>query len=588
MKQRMILYGLTLMLGCFVLASCINDEEGPCLSDGKAQVLFSLVLQENAQTRADGDPETWGDFEIPEPGVGYDNQIKLDEVQVLLFKDNAYLGKLTDLFYTQPDPDKSVYQYIGTAPLVDNEILTEGDYKFVVLANSNPITPASLDDENFAKLAFTYLGDATLPNIPMWGTTTAHLKPAAGTRDDIGPISLLRAVSKVTVKLAGEPNDLKGYSLTSVTVKNYNKSGYVLPSAYADVVSTTELEISTEKTLHVNEGDKDTSDAGKVFAATTGTNEVTFYLPEYDNVSTGATPSVLSVKLTKETGGGEFVADINFCDYYKETTEDATKGTPVKGSAYNIVRNHHYQFNIFKVSDAGELYVKPTVAPWTNAPELEYIINMSTNMRLFDSWLYRYDTDNTYAKKTSYDHWAESHIAVSSERGIGIKDGDIVIEPAGRPLQSPQIQLVTTGTGTFELYVDNDDFEIVEAIKDGTGVVQRYNTSEDRITEDNPKGTLTIAAGVDVYTYFYIVPKAGVTTFANPVAKVFLYYNDPELGKQEVPFNNNSLPGYSDDSSEIWAYYVTNAQYQAGKIGDNTFMKMYYQDVNNPLVPVNP
>lgn len=28
MKLRTMLYGLTLMLGCFVLASCVNDAEG--------------------------------------------------------------------------------------------------------------------------------------------------------------------------------------------------------------------------------------------------------------------------------------------------------------------------------------------------------------------------------------------------------------------------------------------------------------------------------------------------------------------------------------------------------------------------------
>ena len=90
MKQRMILYGLTLMLGCFVLASCVNDDEGPCLSsNGKTQVLFSLVLQDNTQTRADGDV-TWGNYSPKKEGVGYDNKIDLAGVQMLLFKGNCF------------------------------------------------------------------------------------------------------------------------------------------------------------------------------------------------------------------------------------------------------------------------------------------------------------------------------------------------------------------------------------------------------------------------------------------------------------------------------------------------------------------
>ena len=47
-----------------------------------------------------------------------------------------------------------------------------------------------------------------------------------------------------------------------------------------------------------------------------------------------------------------------------------------------------------------------------------------------------------------------------------------------------------------------------------------------------------------------------------------------------MTFNNNALPGYSDDSSEIWAYYFPANEYNiTGKL------KMYYQDYNHPLVP---
>ena len=99
---------------------------------------------------------------------------------------------------------------------------------------------------------------------------------------------------------------------------------------------------------------------------------------------------------------------------------------------------------------------------------------------------------------------------------------------------------------------------------------------------------LHIAAGEEVYTYFYIVPKADATFGADDiVAKVFLYYNDPVLGKQEVTYNNNALPGYSDDSSEFWVYYASDTAYDAGQIDEtNKFMKMYYKDSKNPLVPV--
>ena len=131
---------------------------------------------------------------------------------------------------------------------------------------------------------------------------------------------------------------------------------------------------------------------------------------------------------------------------------------------------------------------------------------------------------------------------------------------------------MTTGVAgsSFDLVIDNADFEIVRANKNDVGVVTSYDASTD--------GKLTIAAGEDVYTYFYIVPKAANP--ANVVAKVSLIYNDPVLGPQKVTFNYNALPGYSDDSAEIWAYYVTNENYN---ITDK--LKMYYQDANHPLVP---
>ena len=232
-------------------------------------------------------------------------------------------------------------------------------------------------------------------------------------------------------------------------------------------------------------------------------------------------------------------------------------------AADDFVRNHSWI--VYAYFSGGKLYIKPTVADWNDADPLSYTIDMSTNMRLFDSWLYRYDTDGDY---DDYTKWATSHIAVSSGRVETPVAPETV---AGRPLRSPQIQLVTSGSGTFDLTVDNSDFEIVRANKNATGVVTSYEASTN--------GKLTIAAGHDVYTYFYIVPKEG-TTPANPVAKVSLIYNDPVLGPQKVTFNYNALPGYSDDSSEIWAYYVPASKYNiTGKL------KMYFQDNNHPLVP---
>ncbi|MBQ8126992.1 MAG: hypothetical protein IJ176_01180 [Prevotella sp.] len=308
-------------------------------------------------------------------------------------------------------------------------------------------------------------------------------------------------------------------------------------SALITTTAITELD-EPEKSVYAESG-MEPQAYDTYIDATVGSKYLT-YLRESDRQLTG------SIYYRTEAGGEILKADF---------TMDA---------ADDFVRNHSWI--VYAYFSGGKLYVKPMVADWIDTPPLDYTIDMSTNMRLFDSWLYRYDTiDQDY---TNWTNWAGSHIAVSSGRVETPVAPETV---AGRPLRSPQIQLVTSGSGNFDLTVDNSDFEIVRANKDATGVVTSYDASTD--------GTLTIAAADNVYTYFYVVPKEGVVP-ANPIAKVSLIYNDPVMGKQKVTFNNNVLPGYSDDSSEIWVYYFPEEEYTI-----NGKLKMYYQNVANPLVP---
>ena len=567
MKLIKMLYGLTLMLGCFVLASCVNDEEGPCLPDGKTQVVFSLVLHDNAQTRA-----LWSENSNWINGVDKDNEIDLSSIKLLIFDNTGgFVGSLgsEDLYYlpknTGTEPyEETVYECIGTVPETISENITSGaSYKFVFLANCTNI-PTTITWDGINAIPF----DSEVDRVPMWGVVTVdNLTLVPGERKDLGKVALLRALSKVTISLKeteGAEGKLDGFDhISNVKVTNYNKKGYVVPTlpAYASVTNT--MALDDETCVHENATDAATD---LVIEGSTDTKELAFYLLEFVNKEKEAdnqTQLIVTLGKTNEdntvtTKVFDF-APLKFCEY--------DSGAPTN-NAYDIVRNHHYMFNITEV--VGGLYVVPTVADWNNAPVLDYTINMSTNMRLFDSWLYRYDTDgkNYFDKdknnKYLWENWATSHMVVSEGR-----------ESDGRPSRSPQIQLVTTGTGTFELVVDNSDFEIVRANKNTTGVVTSYDASEN--------GKLNIAAGTNVYTYFYIVPKINVTPSnppSNLVAKVSLFYNDPVTGKQEVTYNYNALPGYSDDSSEIWAYYFPADEYNiTGKL------KMYYQDANNPLVP---
>lgn len=564
MKLRNIIYSLSLLVGVLTLGSCVNDDD-VCLPDGKTQVIFSLVLQDNVQGTTRAGDETWNNYTPKEDGVENDNYIDLDNLQVLVFDNSgAFKGTLADLSYTPKDITSDLYEYteyeyVGTAP----SGISAGTYKFVILANCPKQTVTDITELN--SLTYNLFADSgNTQYIPMWGVREATLTLVAGARQKLEEkIGLLRAMAKVNLKLSQDVIN-EGYTIKDVTVTHYNKSGYTLPTGAATATATENLNL--DASIHVNAS----AATNKQFEAADVT-DFSFYLTEYDNWGEGATPAQLIVTLGKKEG--ETITYNTFTDYpiqFRDYVKDGDdKGTvDTNGTKYNIIRNHLYKFNIFHVTDDGPLYVKPTVADWKDVDPLSYKIDASTNMRLFDSWLYRYDTDGDLTAD-NYGNWATSHMLVSS-------NVDASSNPANRPLQSPQIQLVTSTTVTgasFELYVDNTDFEIVHAVKNEVGVVTGYEASTE--------GTLSIAAGEDVYTYFYIMPKAGVTP-SNPVAKVFLYYIDPVLGKQEMPFNYGSLPGYSDDSSEIWVYYVAPDDY---KYVEGSVLKMYYQDSKNPLVP---
>ena len=560
MKLRKILYGLTLMLGCSVLASCINDEEGPCLPDsnGKAQVLFTLVLPDNAQTRAEWSTNTSDDSE------GLDNYIDLSTMKVYIFgTDNTYKGQVSDVFYSAKDLtsdtyEPTAYQFIGTVPTEVNE---PGDYKIVVLANCTAPTE-DITWNGLKNIVYEKSG-TTVDKIPMWGFLEAYLTLEEGKRQTLEEkLPLLRAMAKVTVALT--PGMVtKGFALKGITLDKYNTKGYVGPTeALPDgVTATNTANLDQEGCINVPE-----QTASEGLQLTVKDNAVEFYVPEYDNTEGDATMTVVlsyTDPTTKVEETFTYSEGIKFMSY---TEAGVPETDPVY---YDIVRNHHYKFNIINAAIDGPLYVVPTVLPWNDGDKIEdYKIAVSSNMRLFDSWLYRYDLDEDY---TDWTDWAGSHMAVAP--GLVTTEG----AEKNKPLYSPQIQLVTTlpantteMTYGLELRLDNEAFQFVQVNKNEYLEITGYSIHEEK---------LTIANGTDVYTYFYIVPKDDNAS-SKPIAKVTLVYNDPVVGEITVPFNYNALPGYSDDSSEIWASYFPADEYN---ITDK--LKMYYQDASNPLVP---
>jgi len=488
---------------------------------------------------------------------------------------------------------------------VPQAAINKGSVDAYIIANAGGALSATLGENSTlaeiqaATLAATQFGTATpVTNVPDAGLPMSRivkgleLTQGGEVKPNLGEIEITRAVSKIIFAFGmynGDLGDIIGISLNGGQIADKEYILAVDPATNAADYTTPYL---GDLKSNITAGSYEAAEL--IFGAKTGTtplvaNDRIFKTRTDDNPSNYTwvnwiTQSDIAGLSDKEKARQYYIAINSFITHtvylresdkklegtiYYRLSSDATAEVKTvtfkmdpESTVQDFARNHVWI--VYSYFEGGKLYVKPTVADWIDADELKYTMKMSTSMRLFDSWLYRYDTDN------NYDNWNESYVAVSSGRVETPVAPETI---AGRPLRSPQIQLVTTGvTGSsFELIVDNSDFEIVRANKNDIGVVTSYDTSSE--------GKLTIAAGDDVHTYFYIVPKEGVTP-AEPVAKVSLIYNDPVLGPQKVTFNYNALPGYSDDSAEIWAYYVPNDQYNIeGKL------KMYYQDANNPLVP---
>ncbi len=351
MKLRKMLYGLTFLLSAFALSSCVNDESA-CLPEGSTKVVFTLELPDNAQTRA-----LWEETYLKDTGLDYDNFIDLNGIQVLVFENTqagTYVGTIDDFMYSKTG--KNVYTYSGTAP---SDLSARGTYKFVVLANCSKVTLT--ENSTIADLNNLAYSLASMEYIPMWGVHTATLNLVPGQQCNIGNISLLRAISKVSVKLS--PDMIaQGFTLKSVTVDKYNSEGYVLPADAATVAETTKLNQETCINAKASEA------TNWVFSGTSimAEDSVRIYMPEYANkTSKDATMSVVVVSPDGEEmeflgTQGEGIAFMNYAN-----------GVATEGSEYDIVRNHHYIFTITSAEVGHKLTLRVVTIPWEDAQKIE-------------------------------------------------------------------------------------------------------------------------------------------------------------------------------------------------------------------------
>lgn len=355
---RFLLATAMAWLGCIALVSC---DQGDTESENtEAHITLTLCMKgtdtdNNTRIGQSGGKQiaSRGEEDEPkDPGTEMENSIDFSRFHVVFYDANHRMaGILQNMVLIHMGGN--IYQLTGSLP-VSNKVLVGNHFvgKMVVYANFDMTSDdlkKGYNDEIIAQKAFDY--KANPEYLPMWGIQKVNFTLAAGKRQDLSDIDLLRAVAKVKVYLS---NDMKknGWSIHSMQLFNYNDKGYCMPGKYKDCEQTASL--THEEFEHFFNS--------RQTRGITMTDDVPIYLPEYkNNGQVDADKCVIKLKLARkgtveqDAPGKDKEYTLRFIDY----TDQGMEGTTTN----DIVRDHYYIFEVYKGSN-GQNLVKLTVRKW--------------------------------------------------------------------------------------------------------------------------------------------------------------------------------------------------------------------------------
>ena len=364
---RFLLATAMAWLGCIALVSCDQGDTGA--EDTEAHITLTLCLKgtdtdNNTRIGQSGGKQIASrgeEDETDEPGTEMENSIDFSRFHVVFYDANHRMaGILQNMVLIHVGGN--IYRLTGSLP-VSYKVLVCNHFegKMVVYANfdmSSEDLQKDYSHTDIAQKSFKY--EANPKYLPMWGVKKVDFTLAAGKRQDLSDIDLLRAVAKVKVNLS---NDMKKneWSIHSMQLFNYNNMGYCMPIKYAECKQTASL--THEEFEHFY----DSKQTGGI----TMTDDVPIYLPEYQNIDKAdVNKCVIKLKLNykgnveRDDSGKEKEYTLRFIDY----TDQGTEGTTTN----DIVRDHYYIFEVYKGSN-GQNLVKLTVRKW-NVRDHEEIV----------------------------------------------------------------------------------------------------------------------------------------------------------------------------------------------------------------------
>ena len=232
---------LLLLWAGILAASCIFDADRCVMPDDEPRSVMFTVSLENQMTKA-----AWSEgYDPSEVGVPFDFRIMPDELSVVVFAtDGTSIGTIQNLYYWPTNESQTEFQFVGQMPeqFVDHCKANSGEpkYRFMVLANCG----GDLSEVEHITYSHAQLDPSSEnASIPMWGVKEVDLSDLLyKTQMDIETIWLLRAAARIEVKLSDNLKKKGTTAISSATLKYYNQTGYCLPSEWADVEDTGELD----------------------------------------------------------------------------------------------------------------------------------------------------------------------------------------------------------------------------------------------------------------------------------------------------------------------------------------------------------
>lgn len=357
-----------------MLPSCIFDDGEPMIGQ-QDPMMITFTLDVQSPTPTKGDDHTWGDNDddiddndYPEIiGDSFENRIDVSDLMIAAYRsDGTFIRELPIISITEDSDgirflcafeDDFFKDAVPEAPPV---------CKFMVLANCIDGNYSLSYNGNIPNMDGLMFSASSLTRIPMWGIK-AHTFTFDGDKisktQEIGSIPVLRALSKVGVKLSDELK-AEGFRIRTGSLKlNYARaSGYCVPSQWAYVSSTSTLKHdqafrpSTVGALNTD-----------INALGWSGDETGYYIyvPETENgdASYQGDPNELSISITLEKEDGDQIITKDFpyekgilfrnYDYSGRPTEES----------FNIVRNHFYDFTIAALEKT-ELVLEVRVEEW--------------------------------------------------------------------------------------------------------------------------------------------------------------------------------------------------------------------------------